>query len=403
LAPFGEEPGLTETAVLAVLVAAAAGLVAGRAYAHARHRGLRDRPGFRTSPHYTQGLHYLASGQLSLAMSELTKVARDDTDAVDVLQVLSHLHRETGQVERAIQVHQALLARSDLTRAERAHALASLGADFRKAGFLDRAAQAFEEALAFDPNNIYALMGQRKVHEDQRQWREAYEVQTRLARLRKANDGLVLGHLQAQMGEDALAQGDREAAEGAFKAALALDRRVLPARLGLADLYLEREPARAVAVLEEVERTAPERAYLAFDRLERSYAALDEPERFVEMCERIIRLDARDWRARVALARHLRGRGRHDEAHGLLLRAVESNPQALLVHLELLATLRALGRLGQDALHYLAAAEESVFYADPHLCTECRYRADGMLWRCPHCHEWGTFVEERVGPMAAGS
>ena len=55
-------------------MAAGAGLVAGRAYAHARHRGLRDRPGFRTSPHYTQGLHYLASGQLSLAMSELGKV-----------------------------------------------------------------------------------------------------------------------------------------------------------------------------------------------------------------------------------------------------------------------------------------------------------------------------------------
>jgi lipopolysaccharide biosynthesis regulator YciM len=385
-----------------VLVAAAAGFVAGRAYAHARHRGLRDRPGFRTSPHYTQGLHYLASGQLPLAMSELTKVARDDRDAVDVLQVLSHLQRETGQVERAIQVHQSLLARSDLTRAERAHALASLGADFRKAGFLDRAAQAFAEALAFDPNNIYALMGERKVYEDQRHWREAYEVQTRLSRLRKADDSLVLGHLQAQLGQDAALRGDRAAAEAAFKAALAIDRRVIPAHLGLADLYLESEPARASAVLEEVERMAPERAYLAFDRLERSYQALGEPERFAAMCERIIRQDSRDWRARIALARHLRARGRLDEACGLLLRAVESNPQALLVHLELLKTLRALGRLSEDALRYLAAAEESVFYADPHLCTECRYRADGMLWRCPHCHEWGTFVEERVGPIASG-
>ena len=48
----------------------------------------------------------------------------------------------------------------------------------------------------------------------------------------------------------------------------------------------------------------------------------------------------------------------------------------------------------------LAAAETSVFYADPHICTACRYRADDMLWRCPHCHEWNTFVEERLGPMA---
>ncbi len=394
---------MTDTALLAVLIALGAGLVAGRAYAHARHRGLRDRPGFRTSPHYTQGLHYLASGQLSLALSELVKASREDDDAVDVLQLLSHLQRETGQVERAIQIHQGLLARPDLSRAERAHALASLATDFRRAGFLDRADQAFDQALAFDPNNIYALTGRRKVYEDQRQWKEAYEVQTRLARLRKADDRLVLGHLQAQLGEEAAAAGRSEDAEAAFKAALAHDRRVWPAVLGLADLYCPREPARALALLEEAQRSMPESAYLAFDRLERAYAALGEPERFLEMCERLIRQDARDWRARLALARHLRPLGRLDEAAGLLQRAFESHPQSILLHLELLRTLRSSGEVGAGAIRYLDSAESAIFYADPHLCTACHYRADGMLWRCPHCHEWSTFVEERVGPMAAGN
>ena len=376
--------------------------MAGRAYAHARHRALRDRPGFRTSAHYTQGLHHLASGQLSLAMSELTKVAREDPDAVDVLQVLSHLQRETGQVERAIHIHQALLARRDLTRAERAHTLASLGADFRRAGFVDRAEQAFTEALALDPNNLYALRGQRKVHEDQGRWRPAYDIQIRLSRLRKVDDGLVLGHLQARIGEDEARAGNRAAAEAAFKAALSHDRRVVPASLGLADLYLGREPARALAVLEEVERTTPERAYLTFDRLEAVSKALQEPERFVEVCERIIRQDPGDWRARLALARHLRAGGRLDEAVGLLLRAVESHGQAPLLHLELLQTLQSKGELGPAVRAYLEAAQRSVFYFDPHVCVECRYRADGMLWRCPHCHEWNTFVEERVG-RALGS
>jgi lipopolysaccharide biosynthesis regulator YciM len=377
--------------------------VAGRAYAHARHRGLRDRPGFRTSPHYSQGLHHLASGQTSLALSELGKVAREDPHAVDVLQVLSHLHRETGQVERAIHTHQALLARRDLTRAERAHTLASLGTDFRKAGFLDRAERAFGEALEVDPNNLYALMGQRKVYEDHQQWERAYDVQTRLARLRKADDGLVLGHLQARVGEDAARSGDPRRAEAAYRAALAHDRRVVPASLGLADLFLEAEPGRAAAELEEMERASPERAYLAYDRLERAYSALSEPERFVLTCERIIRQSTRDWRARLALARHLRARGRLDEAAGILLRAVEANPQALLVHLELLRTLRARGETSEAVQSYLETTERSLFYLDPHLCIECRYRADGMLWRCPHCHEWNTFVEERLGPTTLGS
>ena len=396
-----EDGRLTDTALLAVLIAAAGGLVAGRAYAHARHRGLRDRPGFRTSPHYSQGLHYLASGQVSLARSELAKVAREDPDAVDVQQVLSHLYRETGQVERAIQIHQALLARRDLTRAERAHTLASLGTDFRKAGFLDRAERTFAEALDVDPNNLYALEGQRKVYEDHQQWQRAYEIQIRLSRLRKADDGLVLGHLQARIGEEAARAGDRGAADVAFRTALAHDARVLPARLGLANLFAPAEPAKAAATLEEVERITPERAYLVFGRLESLYAAMGEAGRFVEMCERVIRQDSRDWRARLELSRHLRAASRPDEAMGVLLRAVETNPQGLALHLELLRTLRAERELGKAVVGYLETAERSVFYVDPHLCVACRYRAEGMLWRCPHCHEWDTFIEERLGPTTS--
>lgn len=390
---------MTDTALLAAALAAIAGGLAALAWTSNRRRGERgDR--FRTSPHYTQGLHYLTAGQLEPAISELTKVTREEPGAVDVVQVLSHLLREAGQVERAIQLHQGLLARGDLTRAERAYVLAALGTDFRKAGFLDRATRAYAEALEVDPRNLQALVGQQKLHEEQGQWQEAYEVQTRLARLRKTDDALVLAHLQTELGREALRAGRPEAAEAAFKAALALDRRVFPARLGLADLFAESDPRRAAAILEDAIAAAPERAYLAFEPLARAYSACGEPSRFVAVCERLIRQDPRDWRARVALARQLRAEGKPDESLGLLLRAVEANPQVLLVHLEAWRTLRALGVVGEAEARYVAAAEESAFYVDPHICTACRYRADDMLWRCPHCHEWDTFVEERLGPAA---
>jgi lipopolysaccharide biosynthesis regulator YciM len=393
---------LTDTALLAVLLAGIAGVLAGRAWAAGRRRGnSRGRPGLLSSPHYTQGLHYLAAGQLELAISELTKVTREDKDAVEVLQVLGHLFREAGQVERAIHLHQDLLARGDLTRAERARALASLGTDFRKAGFLDRATRTFGEALAVDAKNIHALTGQQKLHEEQGQWREAYEVQTRLARLRKTNDNPVLGFLQAEMGREAAAAGHTAEAEKSFRTALSLDRRVFPAYLGLADLYVAGNPRKAAAILEDAIQAVPERAYLTFDRLSHAYAAAGEPSGFTTLCERIIGQDPQEWRARLALARHLRAQGKTEEALGLLLRAVEANPQVLIVHLEAWRTLRARG-LTPEAVRYVSVAEESVFYADPHICTACRYRADDMFWRCPHCHEWNTFVEERLG-LAAGT
>ena len=392
---------MSDTALLAVLVAAVGGVLAGLAWAGGRGRDeKRRRPGFRASPHYSEGLHALATGQLELAIHELDKVRREHPDSVEVLQVLSHLYREVGKTERAIEIHRALIKRRDLTRAERAYALASLGTDYRKAGFLDRAAEAYGEALLVDPRNLHALAGQQKLYEDQRQWREAFETQTRIARMRKSNDALVLGFLQTEMGRDALAAGRRDAAEEAFRTALSLDRRVFPAHLALADLWLEQDPRRAAQVLEDAIAAVPERAYLAFSTLQRAYAACGEPSRFMALCERLVGQDPRDWRARLSLARQLRSEGRPGEALGLLLRALEANPHVLLVHLEVWRTLRALSQLGPDEQRYVATVEESALYVDPHICTACRYRADDMLWRCPHCHEWNTLVEERVGPAA---
>ncbi len=391
---------MTDSVLLAIALAALAGLAAGRAWAKARRRDLFGRSAFRSSPHYTQGLDYLAAGESERAISELTKVVREEPEAFEILLVLGNLYRETGQVERAMQLHQSLLGRGDLAWSERAHALVCLGMDQRAAGFIDRATQTFQDVLEMDPKNIHALTGLQKLHEEQRRWREAFEVQSRLSRLRKSNDGLVLGHIQAEIGREALASGHREEAEKAFRTALSLDKRVFPAHLGLADLALSSDPRRAAAILQDAISVAPERAYLTFDRLSAAYSASGEPSRFAALCEAILTQGPRDWRARLALARHLRAEGRPEEAYGLLLRALTENPHVLLVHLETWRTLPGLGVHDEHVARYSRACEDSVFYRDPHICTSCRYRADDMLWRCPHCHEWNTFVEERLGPTA---
>ena len=384
---------------------ASPGVLAGRAWAAALRRGeLRDRAGFRASPHYTQGLHYLAAGQLELAVSELAKVAREDPDAVEVLQVLGNLLREAGQVERAIQVHQALLARAR-PHARRARARAGLAGHRLPQGRLPRPRHAApsSEVLAVDPKNIHALIGLQKLQEEQRQWREAYELQTRLS---PAAQDRRQPRARLPAGGDGPARrwraGDREAAEKAFRTALSLDRRVFPAHLGLADLLRRRATrAQAAAILEDAIQAAPERAYLAFDRLARAYAAAGEPSRFAALCERIIRAGpARLARAAGPGPPPARGGPGTRRRTGCCCAPWRRTRRCWPSHLEIVA--RRCDALGLRPRRASSAtwrtAEGAVFYRDPHICTACRYRADDMLWRCPHCHEWNTFVEERVGP-----
>ncbi len=98
----------------------------------------------------------------------------------------------------------------------------------------------------------------------------------------------------------------------------------------------------AIATWERAIEVAPDRAYLAFAQLERAYAQANLPTRFAELCRKLTEASPREWRARLALARHLETQGRPHDALELLLEALEHNPHALAIHQAIWNTLSAL-------------------------------------------------------------
>ncbi len=58
---------------------------------------------------------------------------------------LGTLFRQRGEVEKAIRLHQNLIARPQISRETRANALNELGLDYMRAGLLDRAESIFLE------------------------------------------------------------------------------------------------------------------------------------------------------------------------------------------------------------------------------------------------------------------
>ena len=390
--------------LLAVLIALLVGLAVGKAWERYKLRDGRwiDRRRLRETPHYMLGLNFLVDNQVDQAIEELTQATSSDTDALEIQMILGNLYRQKGQVGRAINVHQALLKRPDLTRLEHAYVLLCLGLDFRHGGFVDRALEAFQEVVLLDPQNRYALVNLQKLHEDQQQWVEAARVREQIAKIdagRRSEDHQILGFLRAQIGSAQVRHGDTTGASRNFRDAIDIDPRTVPAYLQLGDLRAqEGHVAGAVEVWEGLVRTVPERAHLVFERLERAYQALGAPRRFVELCEGLIAANGQDWRARLALSRHISAAGQPRQAFDLLLDALPHNPHGLTIHQEIWRTLAALGLDPALVQRYVELTREAVFYLDPHVCTRCRYRSTELLWQCPQCHEWNTFVEERITP-----
>ena len=391
--------------LLAGLVALLVGLAVGKAWERYKlHEGKWfDRRRVRESPHYLLGLNFLVANQIDLAIEELTKAASLNADALEVHMILGNLYREKGQVGKAITVHQSLLQRPKLTRLEHAYVLLCLGLDYKRGGFVDRALEAFNEVLHLDPKNEYALVNLQKLHEEQHQWSEAFDTRQRLAKLTdtdsRPQNAAILAFLENEIGLEAIRRKQYPEAIRRFQGAIDLDARAVPAYLNLGDVrVLQGNDRDAAAIWEKLIDVAPDRAYLAFDRLETLAVRTASPDRFTRVCRRLIDDNPQDWRARLALSRHLAASGRPREALDLQFAALVQNPHALSIHQ---AIWRALGQLRHEPAlvdRYSELTRHAVFYLDPHVCMRCRYRSTELLWQCPHCHDWNTFVEERIAP-----
>jgi lipopolysaccharide biosynthesis regulator YciM len=292
------------------------------------------------------GLNFLVANQIEPAIEELTRAAETAGDPLEIHLILGNLYREKGQVGRAIQEHQSLLQRPDLKKLEHANVLLCLGLDYKRGGFVDRALEAFTEVLRLDQDNQYALSNLEKLYEEQHQWRDAYATRQKLAKrdtdTSQARHNEILAFLDNELGLEALKRSDHVAAARSFSAAIDRDPRTAPAYLNLGDVkLLQGDTPGAIAAWEQLIEKSPERAYLAFSRLEEAYPKLNDSARFPALCRRLIAATPQDWRARLALARHVSSRNAPREALELLFEALVHNPHALALHQTIWQTRRS--------------------------------------------------------------
>ena len=131
-------------------------------------------------PEYFKGLNFVLNEQPDKAIEVFIRMLEVDSETVETHLALGNLFRRRGEVDRAIRIHQNLIARPTLDREQRAHALLELGMDYMRLGLLDRAEGLFLELVESDLHLNQAYTELLEIYQQEKDWENAINIARKL-------------------------------------------------------------------------------------------------------------------------------------------------------------------------------------------------------------------------------
>ena len=367
-------PLLTWALVLAALVL---GILAG-------HFGWGKRwPGSlsKLHPDYLTGLDYLVTEQPDRALDMFLKLMDTNADTIETHFALGSLYRRRGEVERAIRIHQNLLARGELASEHREQALLALAQDYLRAGVLDRAEGLFQQVSEVPRLRASALDALRGVYERQHDWQQALGAYRQLARIKAAPARSVAAHYLCELASLALERGEidhtllllQEAQEEStpFPRAALL-------RAQIAER--EAQPDLAVRLLREALVDSPT---LLQQELPHLLNLVGPAQRDSILAELVTQAESRDFGElkRLVFAAIAAGLGSAAPLRASIEKVFSQDP--------------ALQALWQDAPAQPERIAQEIgallMQAEKYRCNECGFSGRSFYWHCPACHSWDSF------------
>lgn len=341
---------------------------------------------------YFQGLTYLLNEQQDQAIDVFVQAVQSDPDTVELHFALGSLFRRRGEYDRAVRVHQHLLARADLSSLDRARAQWELAQDFMKAGLLDRAESALQqlEGTHLESQAQTALL---YIYERTHDWPQALLLTARMtgetAQLHGVGKQM---HYLCEQANQAMRQSDFERAGQLLKQASDCDDAGVRPGIEQVSLLLAQGQYRqavewALALSERLPQTMPLLAGMWGDRifetlqddqalLQQVHTALRvyyEAESSLDVLLALVAIEQQMGLPRAGMwyAEHIR---KHPSlvaaAHWMELQ--EKDP----------AIAKSLGKAMQPLLNYR--------------CQHCGFEAHNYFWQCPGCQSWESFPAKRV-------
>ncbi len=341
---------------------------------------------------YFVGLNYLLSEQPDKAVDIFIKMLEVDSDTVETHLALGSLFRRRGEVDRAIRIHQNLIARPQLEREERVLALLALGQDYLHAGVLDRAERLFQEIVDLGGDAIeISLENLILIYEQEKSWDQAIAAAEQYERVANTSKGIVIAQYYCELAALAKSKRDYDTVFRCLRKAVAIDNQCVRAYLMLGDYYSQQGQYKlAIRNYQQLLNQDPDylpEIILPMASCYKKRNKVDEYQVFLEGCIEHYSSTA----VVVELVRLIKRDQGLDAAIELMHKQLQDRPS--LRGLQELIRLQFQNSKGseQTSLNILRDITDRLLGAKPiYRCKSCGYSGKKQLWLCPGCRQWST-------------
>ncbi len=351
----------------------------------------------RTLPRgYFKGLNFLLNDQPDKAIDAFIEIVKLDPETADLHFALGNLFRRRGEIERAIRVHQNLLARPDLPQDQQGHAQYELGMDYLKAGLLDRAEETFN-GLVDTTYSVQARRALLEIYQREKEWTRAIEAAVGLQESGAGARQKEIAQFYCELAQDALVHLQPADALALLDKALHADRKNVRATLLTGDAQVAAGDVEAALVTwRRVEQQSVPHVALVAQRIMDGYRKVGRPQEGINLLRSYL-AEASSIDLIEVVFKAVIDLDGVDAAKQMVLDELRRNP-----------TLLALDKLLEARLMDAPAniwAELSMVKNLVHgytqklaryQCSHCGFKARQFYWQCPGCSRWETYPPRRT-------
>ncbi len=334
---------------------------------------------------YYQGLNFLLGERPELGVDRFIDATEVSDQTIDVHLAMAGVVRRRGEFDKAIRIHQNLLASPVLSNANKQLVELELARDYHTCGLLDRAEKLLLQILARkSTQEVPARELLLDLYEQEREWAQALEVGQKLIKSHP-QVRVRLGHFYCELAQAALA--DKDTKRAVQLARKAIEQAPNQARGHWLLAQIELVNKRHKQVIRHVQKAveyAPELAGEFFPACRSACESLQNDQEYERFLQNALRLYP-DPKLLAELIEFRRVNGNELEVEEVL-QHIERAPG--YGHLPLLLD---MAQRSGDMQTVQQQVGEIVKLQTAYQCTNCGFTSPNVQWQCPGCRTWGSF------------